>query len=187
MEDISRKFPLLETSRTNLFEIQDSYKNDLFTLFTDPRVTAFFPVITLKEENDILPVIDFFKQNFKKDIAIRWGIKLKENDHLIGTIGYTNYKSGHRASLVYALKPAYWGKGLMREVITEIIRFGFRELDVTRIDAETLLGNTVSEKILEKSGFKFEGLLREWMQWNGVNHDVNMYSLLKKEFETVSD
>ncbi|MBB6499385.1 hypothetical protein [Pedobacter cryoconitis] len=77
MEEIIYKFPVLETNRTNLVEITAAHKKDLFNLFTDDRVTAFFPVITLKQEDDILPVIAHFKQNFEKNISIRWGIKLR--------------------------------------------------------------------------------------------------------------
>ncbi|KIO74641.1 hypothetical protein TH53_25290 [Pedobacter lusitanus] len=182
MNDIIREFPLLETQRTSLTEITPIHQTDLFNLFTDSRVTEFFPVIKFKEIKDILPVIRLFAENFEKNTAIRWGIRLKEADELIGTIGYSGYKAGHRSSLVYALKPAYWGKGIMSEVISAVVKFGFQHLQVNRIEAETLPGNIGSEKILLKSGFRFEGLLREWMHWNGADYDVNMYSILKKEF-----
>ena len=186
MKEIRYQFPLLGTERTKLTEITNTYKKDLFELFTDSRVTAFFPVINLKEEDDILPVIALFKQNFDTRTSIRWGIKLRESDQLIGTIGYTNFTAGHRGSLVYALKPEYWGKGLMSEALAEIIRFGFQELDINRIEAETRPGNTSSEKLLHQCGFQFEGLLKEWMLWNGQKYDIRMHALLQRDFQKLN-
>ncbi|MBB6499384.1 GNAT family N-acetyltransferase [Pedobacter cryoconitis] len=69
----------------------------------------------------------------------------------------------------------------MTESLAEIIRFGFQELGLNRIEAETRPGNAGSEKLLHKSGFRFEGLLREWMQWNGQKYDIRMHALLQRE------
>lgn len=44
-----------------------------------------------------------------------------------------------------------------------------------------MLENTASMKLLEKLGFAPEGVLREYGFWKGEFHDLNMFSLLKKE------
>jgi ribosomal-protein-alanine N-acetyltransferase len=63
-----------------------------------------------------------------------------------------------------------------------VIDFGFNSLEINRIEAEVMQGNIVSEKVLEKSGFKNEGVLRQWMYWNGNYYDMTMFSLLKKDY-----
>ena len=45
-------------------------------------------------------------------------------------------------------------------------------------------GNIISEKVLEKLNFKIEGILREWMFWNGKYYDMTMFSLLKADYGT---
>ena len=64
-----------------------------------------------------------------------------------------------------------------------VVEFGFKELEINRIEAEVMLGNTASEKVLAKIGFKNEGILRQWMYWNEKHFDMSMYSLLQSEFQ----
>ncbi|MDR1402923.1 MAG: GNAT family N-acetyltransferase [Tannerellaceae bacterium] len=70
----------------------------------------------------------------------------------------------------------------MTEALETVIDFGFNSLEINRIEAEVMQGNIVSEKVLEKSGFKNEGVLRQWMYWNGNYYDMTMFSLLKKDY-----
>lgn len=63
-----------------------------------------------------------------------------------------------------------------------MIEFGFNDLDINRIEAEVMQGNLSSEIVVEKSGFTKEGILRQWMFWNGKHYDMTMFSLLKSEF-----
>jgi ribosomal-protein-alanine N-acetyltransferase len=44
-----------------------------------------------------------------------------------------------------------------------------------------MIGNSASERILDKLGFTKEGILRQWMFWNEKHYDMTMYSLLKKD------
>jgi [ribosomal protein S5]-alanine N-acetyltransferase len=52
---------------------------------------------------------------------------------------------------------------------------------VKRIEAEVIPGNIASEKVRVKLGFSHEGLLRQWMLWDGKYNDINMYALLKAD------
>lgn len=62
-----------------------------------------------------------------------------------------------------------------------VIDFGFNNLEINRIEAEVMQGNIASEKVLVKLGFKNEGVLRQWMYWNGSYYDMTMFSLLRKD------
>lgn len=64
-----------------------------------------------------------------------------------------------------------------------VVEFGFKELEINRIEAEVMQGNTASEQVLAKIGFKNEGILRQWMYWNEKHFDMTMYSLLQSEFQ----
>jgi ribosomal-protein-alanine N-acetyltransferase len=181
MPQLPDVFPELSTSRLQLIAMQPEHIRDLYRLLSDERVNAFYPVIPLSRPEDLLKVIDMFANKFSNKEAIRWGITLKDSSEIIGTIGYTGFTAGHKGSIVYALRPELWGRGLMQEAIKEVTRFGFKELELERIDAEVLPGNTPSERLLEKLGFRHEGLLRRWMNWRRKLHDVNMWALLRAE------
>lgn len=175
-------FPVLHTKRLDLVEIKQSHLNDLFHLFSDEEVTRYYNLLPYTNIEDAQPLLDWFISRYGQGLAIRWGIALKGSEHIIGTVGFNNYTENHRANIGYDLQKQYWNKGYITEVLQTIIRFGFNELNVSRIEAEVMQGNLASEKVLEKLSFKKEGILREWMYWNGTHYDMAMYSLLKSEY-----
>jgi ribosomal-protein-alanine N-acetyltransferase len=182
MPQLFEQFPVLHTERLDLIEITQDHLTDLFELFTDKRVTEFFGMIALNEPSDAQKIFDMLNTRYNEGIGIRWGIALK-GQKIIGNLGFNNFTPGHRSVIVFAIMPEYWNKGLMTEAIKEIVRFGFAELGVNRIEAEVIPGNLASEKALQKVGFMHEGLLRQWMFWEGKRNDINMYAILKSDNE----
>ncbi len=172
---------MLHTDRLHLFNLNTSHADGLFQLFTDPQVTEYFPVYTFSQPADLLPVIAMFSSRFKDGNFIRWGISLQGESELIGTIGYNAYTANHRATIVFALLPQFWGQGFASEAIKEVARFGFQELQINRIEAEVIPSNTGSIKTLQRLGFVREGLLRQWLLWNEKYYDIVMYSLLRSQ------
>ena len=171
-------FPDLHKTRLDLVEIRQEHLEDIFKLFSDCRVTRFYNVVVLTEQSEAQKYIDWFSNRFADKAGIRWGISLKGQNHIIGTIGFNNFTSRHRANVGYDLQAEFWNKGYGTEVLTAVISFGFKELDINRIEAEVMQGNTASEQVLTKLGFTKEGVLRQWMYWNGKHYNMAMFSLL---------
>ena len=179
MPETFETFPVLHTNRLELVEIKQEHRSALYRLFTDKRVVEFYNVIPLKEEADAQKIVDMFHRVFKEQTGVRWVITEKGKDELVGIIGFNSFTKGHRSIIVYALQHEHWGKGLITEAIQAIIKYGFEELEVNRIEAEVHPGNIGSEKVLKKLGFTHEGLLKQWMLWGGKHYDVNMYAFVK--------
>lgn len=176
-------FPVLHTERLDLIEIKGEHLDDLFRLFGNYRVTQFYNIVPLVQKEEAQKLIDHFRNRFAAGAAIRWGIALKGHSDIIGTLGFNNYTPQHRANIGYDLQPQYWNQGFISEALKPVVAYGFRELGINRIEAEVMPGNHASEKVLQKLGFVKEGLLRDWMFWNGRHYDMVMYSLLRKDFE----
>ena len=70
----------------------------------------------------------------------------------------------------------------MTEASKEVLKYGFYELEINRVEAEVMVGNIRSDKVLEKLGFSCEGVLRDWLYWNGNFYDMEMFSLLKRDY-----
>ena len=179
---LSDTFPTLHTERLDLIEIKQQHLGDLFKLFGNSAVTRFYNVVTLTEEHEAQKFIDHFHSRFVQKAAIRWGIALKGHEDIMGTVGFNNFTQHHRANIGYDLLPSQWNKGYTTEALLAIIRFGFNRLDINRIEAEVMQGNTSSERVLEKLGFLKEGVLRDWMYWNDQHYDMTMFSLLRSDF-----
>jgi RimJ/RimL family protein N-acetyltransferase len=58
--------------------------------------------------------------------------------------------------LLYALLPAYWGRGLASEMAAAVLAIGFERLGLTDVIAYTLTTNRASRRVIEKAGFSYE-------------------------------
>jgi ribosomal-protein-alanine N-acetyltransferase len=88
-------------------------------------------------------------------------IYLKESNLLIGAIGLHVTKEAHRGEVGYWIGKDFWGQGYASEAAGEMIRFGFEELALNKIDDSELTRNPASMRVLEKVGMKKEGILRQ--------------------------
>jgi len=177
-------FPTLHTDRLDLIEIKQVHLADLYKLFSDENVTRFYNLLPLTNEQEAQKSIDWFQSRFKDKLGIRWGIAFKGQQNIIGTIGFNNFTKRHRANIGYDLQTEHWNNGYITEALKTVINFGFDQLEINRIEAEVMQGNNISEKVLDKLNFKNEGVLREWMFWNGKHYDMTMFSLLKADYDT---
>jgi len=175
-------FPTLNTDRLDLIEINKNHLGDLFKLFGDEKVTRFYNMLPLKNEQEAQKSIDWFSKRFKDKLGIRWGIALKGQKEIIGTIGFNKFRKNHRANIGYDLQTEHWNNGYTTVALNEVLSFGFNKLEINRIEGEVMQGNIISEKVLEKLNFTNEGVLREWMYWNEKHYDMTMFSLLRSDY-----
>ena len=106
------------------------------------------------------------------------------NDSIIGNISvfYMDdiYKGNGR--LAYFLEEKYWGKGIMTLAISMFCEYVFSSnKDIQRIFADPFESNIGSRKVLEKCGFKLEGVLRKNVIKNSIRQNSYLYSLLRDE------
>ena len=108
-----------------------------------------------------------------------------EDATIIGWCGYhTWYLDHYRAELGYALfDDGHKGKGLMSEALVPIIKYGFEQMNLNRIEAFVGPENTGSNKLLQKFHFVKEGQMRAHFFKTNQMEDSIVYSLLKREFE----
>ena len=81
------------------------------------------------------------------------------------------------AELGYWLAQPYWNKGIMTKAVVEMLEFGFSHYDIDRIFARPFGHNIASQKVLEKSGFQLEALLKGTLIKNGEKVDELIYSV----------
>ena len=94
-----------------------------------------------------------------------WAIVDKESGRVIGSVGLhadsKRVMDPKRVRMLgYGLEPSYWGRGLMTEVCREVLRHAFEELELELVSAFHYPGNWRSQRVIEKLGFYYEGVLR---------------------------
>lgn len=103
----------------------------------------------------------------------------------IGECGFHSWNRPHnRAEVFYNMRSDdHKNKGFMTEAMAQVLKFGFTKLNLHRIQALVAAENEPSLKLLKRYGFKFEGVMREDYQVDGIQEDSVSYSLLKWEWE----
>ena len=105
----------------------------------------------------------------------------KESPQLIGTVGLAISSFDHQAEIGYWVGRDYWGQGFCTEAVSAVIDYGFETLGLHRIFAQHIARNSASARVLEKTGFSKEGVLRQHARKWGVFEDVVCYGMLCKD------
>lgn len=132
--------------------------------FSDDEVTHYLDIESCTCPEKAKEIIEFHL----KDSGCRWGIFEKGTGMLIGTCGYhcwSQDSSNSEAEIGYDLGRAYWGQGLMREVLETVIPFGFTEMKLRKILASVAPRNERSIRLLCRLGFESEAALRDGLRW----------------------
>jgi [ribosomal protein S5]-alanine N-acetyltransferase len=77
----------------------------------------------------------------------------------------------------------YWNKGIMTRCLNNVLVFGFKNMELNRIEARTMVDNYASQRLLEKTGFKKEGVQRGYRIIRGKSTDVILYGIVKDEYK----
>ena len=120
---------------------------------------------------------------FAKGEVFNLGIFLQESKELIGGIGLEVKKDHDTAEVGYWIGKPYWGNGYCTEAMAAIVEFGFARLGIRKVFAEHFADNPASGRILEKLGFIHEGCRRKHLKRFGTIHDVELYGLLRTEYQ----
>lgn len=185
VSEIYSDLPILETERLLLRKITVDDAEDMFVYGSDPEVSTYVTWCQHQTLSDTKEFIDFILNQYEAGRIAPWGIEYKETGKLIGTIDFVSWNTNHQfAEIGYVIAREYWGKGITTEAATELIRLGFEKMDLVRIQAKCFVENIGSERVMEKAGMSFEGIIRKGMLIKGNHWDLKMYSILKEEYET---
>jgi ribosomal-protein-alanine N-acetyltransferase len=155
-------FPLIKTRRLTLRRMTPEDAAFYLGLFSDRDVvelTSFEAPRGIEGATEEL--LEYCVQPFEENKGIRWGIERNEVPGLIGTIGYHHWvKEAFRASVGYDLVASSRRQGFMTEALSEVLRFGFMEMRLNKVEAHVNPGNKPSIRLLQKLGFIQEGVMR---------------------------
>lgn len=103
------------------------------------------------------------------------------NGEAVGGIGISVQSDIYRknAELGYWLAEPFWERGIISQAISMIVSQAFEQLDILRIFARPFHSNLASHRVLEKSGFMLEAVLKQAVYKNGEYLDEYIYAIRK--------
>ncbi len=174
-------FPELKTERLLLRRVTMEDAPEIFFLRSDAAVLQFLskePAATIKEAKDFITRIN---NDIDNNDGILWAIVLKEGSgKAIGSICYWRLSKEHyRAELGYVLDPNFWRRGIMKEAILKVLKYGFSGMGLHSIEARISPANIASAAVLEATGFIREAYFKEDFFYRGKFEDTAVYSRLQ--------
>lgn len=124
-----------------------------------------------------------YREDFIAGMAISYLIFEAEAGHLIGGITLSNIRYGvsQSAQIGYWMGERHAGYGYMQDAVRTLLAHAFGTMRLHRIEAACIPGNIRSIRVLEKTGFRQEGLLRSYLCINGIWHDHYIYARISGE------
>jgi len=167
---------LLEGKNINLRVVE---KEDLPLLqewWNDPSFAGIYNPLLVQESR-----VDIEKDYEKLGSEKAWFLIVKKDGTRIGYFGMGLV--GPHWEIGYVLIPSERGKDYCSEAVTIGIDYLFLSKEIVRIQAHTDIENMASQKVLEKNGFKREGIVRKAMFMWGQWRDEYLYSILREEWK----
>ena len=108
-------------------------------------------------------------------------LERREDGVLLGAITLDNIRRGpaQAGTLGYWIGQPYARMGYMSEAIAALVHYAFTTLDLSRVEAACLPENTPSRGVLEKAGFKYEGVAQSYLQIDGRWRNHVLYANLR--------
>jgi ribosomal-protein-alanine N-acetyltransferase len=177
-------FPKIELGDVNLRELRLDDTADYYQYLNDDLVKQYLADEDIpKDHTHAKRCVQMWSSLFYNKYGVFWAVVDAKNDQLIGTIGYTNWNySSRRAEISYDISSKYWNKGIGTKILTNVINIGMNKLDLYRIEARVMMGNKVSQHLLNKMKFKEEGILRGYRIIYGIPEDIKLFSLIRPEY-----
>lgn len=174
---------VIETERLILRPFTENDTEAVFSCCRNPNLgnnAGWKPHDTLEESLKILQTIFIPQKN-------TWAITRKEDQLLIGAIGILpdpKRENSNTGMIGYWLDEAQWGKGYISEATSAVLDYGFNKLGLTLISANCYPQNKRSQRVLEKMGFAYEGILHQAeVSYDGKIHDHLCYYLEKNNLK----
>lgn len=174
----------METERLLLSEITLDDLEDIHRLHSVPEVDEYNTLGIPTSMNETKKIIE---QQTKEKLktpreSITWKICLKDTSEFIGLAGLTlsndKFKLGE---IYYKLHPDFWGKGYATEAAKQLVKIGFDDFDLHKVEAGVATENIRSIKVLEKIGMTREGLRRKILPIRGEWKDNYHYAIVKTD------
>ena len=175
--------PSLETDRLVLRPFECGDTETVQRLVNDPEIVATTRALHFPyPEGTAARWIAQHPEAWVSGRAAIFAISLKRTGLVLGAIGLEIEVADERAELGYWIDPAFWSRGYASEAAQAVVEFGFRQLGLNRIMAEHMVHNPASGRVLEKVGFRPEGLLRQHARKWGRFYDVAVLGLVREDW-----
>jgi len=175
----------VETERLILRDFKNSDWEELHVLYMKPESVKYNPSGYPENEEASKKIVagwvsqpyNTSREKYTAAIITKTGL------NFVGVISLDLDKPKYRKGEIwYKLLPDFWGQGLATEAMTAMMAFGFKQLQLHRIECGCSIHNIASYKVMEKVGMIREGMKRKVLPLDDGWHDGYLYAMLEEEY-----
>ena len=153
---------------------------DIYEIYKEKDVCKYSDILVYDSISDARY---YFFNNIKKYInncCYSFMVEDTNINKVIGTVSITQCSYNYKiVQIGYSFNKNYHRQGYATKAVNAFVEFCFEKLKTERVEAMVLVDNMPSIKLLEKLGFKNEGLLKKGGLLDGKAKDVFMFAKYK--------
>lgn len=174
-------FPIIRTERLRLRQFEESDIENVFKGLSHPDVIKYYGVSyqTLESTKEQM---SFFTDLIKNGTGIWWAICSPDDKTFYGAGGLNNLIKEHKkAEVGFWLLPDFWKKGIMAEAMPLICNYGFKNLQLHRIEAFVETDNVNCKRAISKLDFQYEGTMQDCEFKEGKFISLEIYANIENK------
>lgn len=170
-------FPVLETKRLWLRELQAEDAPAIFAMRANARVGRFIARPEMEKSEDAEGLTQKARAAFYEKRGMAWAGVVKATGEMIGTCGFNQIDAPNlHAEIGGEMAVEFWGRGLAQEAVQAIIAFGFTKLGLHTIEAKVSPQNRSAIYLMEQLGFVKEAHFKDRIYFEGEFQDMAVYT-----------
>ncbi|MBR3762937.1 MAG: GNAT family N-acetyltransferase [Clostridia bacterium] len=178
------RMPPVETPRLLLRRMTLRDASDMYAYSRDEEVARHVLWTAHTSIWETKAYIRWVMQQYRLGAPSSWCIVDKAGGHVVGTIGFMTWQPDNATVEVgYSLSRSHWNRGFMTEALTAVLQECFTTLRLHRVEAQHFSANPASGRVMAKCGMTHEGTLRRRICNKGEFMDVEMWGILRADWE----
>jgi|GEM_PF-2180080 len=165
-----------ETERLMLRNFTESDFCDLCSIVLDNRNFTYTGDGITRSKEEVKLLLDYYIENLT---SLNIAIVLKETNVIVGILCINYRYNMPIGDLNCIVHYDYQNKKIMSEALQKMIEIAFNQMNLERLTAELVEDNIASARLLEKQGFKLEGIKEKDFFLNNTFFNVKCYGLIK--------
>ena len=180
---------ILQGQKVQLLPLHPSHFEEICLLANDASIWKYYPTdVDGTDKEKMLMSLNRKLEKRESGEFYPFTIIEKSSGHIAGCTMFWNLNPEHRSLEIGSTwyPPRYWGSGLNTECKYLMLAYSFEQLKTIRVQIKALDTNIRSRKAIEKTGFQYEGILRnDKILSDGSFRNAAYYSIIENEWPAV--
>jgi ribosomal-protein-alanine N-acetyltransferase len=175
--------PELCTPRLTLRRLAETDAHGLHAAYGDAEAMRFWDSLPSRDEAETAARI-----RGSRNVSPQWhaafAVLQCQTGQFVGMVNYHwRQPWNRRLAIGWILARPWWRQGLAAEATSALLKHCFIALGTHRVEAHIEPGNAASIRLAERQGFRYEGMMRDWLFVADQPRDMLLYALLRPDWE----